>query len=115
MSKLWDVLSRKCSDDLVSNPKQFSKLVLPNGFVMPGGRFREIYYWDSFWIIRGLLLCEMYETARGVLLNFIHFLELYGMVPNGGRTYYTNRSQPPLLIQMVHEYVEETGDYQFVV
>lgn len=53
--------------------------------------FSQVYYWDSFWILRGLLLSEMFSTARGILLNFVRLIELYGMIPNGGRTYYTNR------------------------
>ena len=75
---------------------------------------REVYYWDSYWIIRGLLLCDMGETVRGMLENFVHFIEKLGKIPNGGRTYFENQSQPPLFIQMVEEYVEATGDMQFV-
>ena len=75
---------------------------------------REVYYWDSYWIIRGLLLCDMGDTVRGMLKNFVHFIEKLGKIPNGGRTYFENRSQPPLFIQMVEEYVEATGDMQFV-
>ncbi len=58
-------------------------------------RFREIYYWDSFWIIRGLLLCGMYDTVKGMLLNFVHLIKDHGMIPNGGRTYYLNRQTYP--------------------
>ncbi len=76
---------------------------------------REIYYWDSFWIIRGLLLCGMFDTVRGMLLNFVHLVKEHGMIPNGGRTYYLNRSQPPLFIQMVDEYVKATNDFSFVM
>ena len=75
---------------------------------------REVYYWDSYWIIRGLLLCDMGETVRGMLENFVHFINELGKIPNGGRTYFENRSQPPLFIQMVEEYVEATGDMEFV-
>ena len=89
-------------------------LHLPHPVVVPGGRFREIYYWDSFWIIRGLLQCEMYDTVKGMLLNFVHLIENHGKIPNGGRTYYLNRSQPPLFIQMVREYEQITGDTEFV-
>ncbi len=74
----------------------------------------QIYYWDSFWIVRGLLLCDMRKTVRGMLLNFVHLIREHGMIPNGGRTYYLNRSQPPLFIQMVDEYVAATNDFAFV-
>ena len=75
---------------------------------------REVYYWDSYWIIRGLLLCDMAGTVKGMLQNFVHFIDVLGKIPNGGRTYFENRSQPPLFIQMVDEYVEATGDMDFV-
>ena len=56
----------------------------------------------------------MGETVRGMLENFVHFINELGKIPNGGRTYFENRSQPPLFIQMVEEYVEATGDMEFV-
>jgi alpha,alpha-trehalase len=58
-------------------------------FIVPGGRFREWYYWDSFWIIRGLLVSEMYETAKGITRNFGQMVKQLGFIPNGGRIYYT--------------------------
>ena len=85
VNKLWKELSRKCSDDLRENPDFYSKLYLPNGFVMPGGRFREIYYWDTYWIVRGLLLSEMYETVKGILVNFVSQIGTFGFIPNGTR------------------------------
>ncbi len=56
----------------------------------------------------------MIDTARGMLLNFVHLIDLYGLIPNGGRKYYINRSQPPLFIQMVEEYFKATGDVNFI-
>ena len=67
----------------------------------PGGRFAETYYWDSYWIVQGLLVCGMAETARGMVLNALHQVREHGLVPNGARVYYLNRSQPPLLSDMV--------------
>lgn len=110
----WQILCRKIKNDVEVNQDLYTLIYLPHPVVVPGGRFREIYYWDSFWIIRGLLLSEMYDTVRGMLLNFVHLIQIYGLIPNGGRTYYINRSQPPLFIQMVDEYVKATGDEQFV-
>jgi len=69
--------------------------------VIPGGRFRESYYWDSYWIVLGLLACDMKETARGLVQNLLDDVANFGFVPNGGRIYYLNRSQPPLLSEMV--------------
>lgn len=75
--------------------------------IVPGGRFREFYYWDSYWIIRGLLVSQMDQTAKGMLENFLSIVDTYGFVPNGGRIYYSQRSQPPLLTAMVKSYLDK--------
>lgn len=82
--------------------------------IVPGGRFREFYYWDSYWIIRGLLHSEMYETAKGMLENFLSIINRFGFIPNGGRIYYSERSQPPLLAAMIKAYVDATNDNEFM-
>ncbi|TFY59876.1 hypothetical protein EVG20_g7628 [Dentipellis fragilis] len=74
------------------------------------GRFREQYYWDSFWIIEGLLKSELYDLVNATLQNFMDEIEMIGFIPNGGRIYYLNRSQPPLFIQMLSNYVAATND-----
>ena len=99
--KLWLVLGRKPSADVKSNPLQHSLLWTPNPIVVPGGRFRESYYWDTFWILKGLVVSDMLTTATGVVENLLYFCEKFGFVPNGGRSYYLTRSQPPLLSSMV--------------
>ncbi|KAI0036264.1 Six-hairpin glycosidase-like protein [Vararia minispora EC-137] len=83
---------------------------LNHTFVVPGGRFREQYYWDSFWIVEGLLVSELYGIANSTLQNFMDEIERFGFIPNGGRIYYLNRSQPPLFIWMVYNYVAATND-----
>ncbi|KAI0345565.1 glycoside hydrolase [Trametopsis cervina] len=83
---------------------------LNHTFVVPGGRFREQYYWDSYWILRGLLKSQLFSVANDTLQNFMDELESFGFIPNGGRIYYLNRSQPPLFIQMLEAYVAETND-----
>jgi alpha,alpha-trehalase len=82
-------------------------------FVVAGGRFREPYYWDSFWIIEGLLRTQgsFTQIAENIIENFLDLVEDIGFVPNGARRYYENRSQPPLLTQMVRIYVEYTQNY----
>ncbi len=79
---------------------------------MAGGRFREPYYWDSFWIVEGLLRTggHFIEISKNTIENFLDFVDTIGFVPNGARKYYLNRSQPPLLSQMVRVYIEHTGD-----
>jgi alpha,alpha-trehalase len=82
--------------------------------MVPGGRFRESYYWDSWWIVRGLLVCDMNITAQNVINNLLDDVNSFGFVPNGGRIYYLDRSQPPLLSDMVVSYTDymlAQGDY----
>lgn len=58
---------------------------------MAGDRFRETYYWDSYWVIRGLLVSKMTESAKRLVLNLLSMVERAGFVPNGARVYYLNR------------------------
>lgn len=92
----------------------YSIIPVPNPLIVPGGRFLEFYYWDSYWIIRGLLVTEMYSTARGMLENFLSIIDRYGYMMNGGRVYYASRSHPPLLIPMVADYLAATDDVHFI-
>lgn len=76
-------------------------LYLPNKYVVPGGRFNEMYGWDSYFIIVGLLRDGRTELARGMVENFFFEIENYGALLNANRTYYLTRSQPPFLSSMV--------------
>ncbi|CAL4122557.1 unnamed protein product, partial [Meganyctiphanes norvegica] len=114
LNAIWKNLGRKISPSVKEEEDLYSLIYLPNPFVVPGGRFREPYYWDSYWIIEGLLLSEMHKTARGMIENFVHLVDEYGYVPNGGRKYYLGRSQPPLLIPMAQLYWDATSDIQFL-
>ncbi|KAF9464208.1 trehalase [Collybia nuda] len=93
-----------------NNTCESSLIPLNHTFVVPGGRFREQYYWDSFWIVEGLIESELFDIANDTLQNFMDELEHIGFIPNGGRIYYLNRSQPPLFIQMLSRYVTTSGD-----
>ncbi|CAG9767217.1 unnamed protein product [Ceutorhynchus assimilis] len=108
--KIWPSLGRKIGQTVFDNPEKHSLIGVPNGIIIPGGRFKEFYYWDSYWIIEGLILSEMVDTARGMIENLLFMVELYGFVPNGGRVYYLNRSQPPLLTLMAGLYFDHTND-----
>lgn len=110
LNHIWKLLGRKMRDDVRDNHEQYSIIYVPNPVIVPGGRFREFYYWDSYWIIKGLLLSEMQETVKGMLSNFVSVVDRIGFIPNGGRIYYTQRSQPPMLIPMVNEYMKATED-----
>ncbi|CAK9819937.1 unnamed protein product [Anthophora plagiata] len=114
LNRIWKMLGRKIKEDVRIHEDQYSIIYVPNPVIVPGGRFREFYYWDSYWIIKGLLLSEMYVTAKGMLSNFVSIVDKIGFIPNGGRIYYTMRSHPPLLIPMVDVYVQATNDYHWL-
>lgn len=95
---LWDELTR--SPD---NIKAHSSLIaLPGEYIVPGGRFREIYYWDSFFTIKGLKLSHP-TLAEKMVDNFAYLIDTIGFIPNGNRQYYMSRSQPPFFALMVNE------------
>lgn len=114
LNELWKKLGRKITDEARMNPARSSLILVANPFVVPGGRFREYYYWDSYWVVNGLLVCGMKDTVKGMIDNFIQLVNTFGFVPNGGRIYYTNRSQPPFLIPIVGLYLNKTGDVDYV-
>ncbi|MGA8143174.1 MAG: trehalase family glycosidase [Candidatus Acidiferrales bacterium] len=76
-------------------------LYLENPYVVPGGQFNEMYGWDSYFIIRGLLRSNREDLAKGMVENFFYEIENYGGVLNANRTYYLGRSQPPFLTSMI--------------
>ena len=87
-------------------------LYLEYPYVVPGGRFNEMYGWDSYFIIRGLVRAGKIALARGMIENFFFEIEHYGAVLNANRTYYLSRSQPPFLTSMivaVHEAQKAQG------
>ncbi|MBT8318912.1 MAG: alpha,alpha-trehalase TreF [Gramella sp.] len=105
INKLWDVLQRP-SDDKVSG----TLIPLPNPYIVPGGRFREIYYWDSYFTMLGLQVDGEVETIRNMVDNFAFLINEYGFIPNGNRTYYLGRSQPPFFAMMVKVLAEAEGN-----
>ena len=85
-------------------------LYLPRPYVVPGGRFNEMYGWDSYFIQVGLLADGETERARDMVENFLYEIEHYGTILNANRTYYMTRSQPPFLTEMVLGVYDKTGD-----
>jgi alpha,alpha-trehalase len=94
---LWAQLTRTT----VAPPRWSSLLPLPEPYVVPGGRFREIYYWDSYFTMLGLIEIGREDLARDMVEDFAFLIDTYGHVPNGTRTYYLSRSQPPFFFLMV--------------
>lgn len=114
LNNIWKDLGRQMKKSVQAEQELYSIIWVPNPVIVPGGRFREFYYWDSYWIVQGLLHSEMTTTVKGMLENFLYIVETYGHIPNGGRVYYIERSQPPLLIPMVKLYADHTGDKTFI-
>jgi len=80
---------------------QHGVLYLDHPYVVPGGRFNEMYGWDSYFIIVGLLEDGERDFSRGIIENFFYEIENYGAVLNANRAYYLTRSQPPFLTSMI--------------
>jgi len=97
IAALWPQLTRPP----LAPPPYASALALPHRYVVPGGRFREIYYWDSYFTMLGLVRDGHTADATAMVDNFAGMLRRYGHVPNGSRSYYLSRSQPPFLYLMV--------------
>ena len=86
-------------------------LYLPNRYIVPGGRFNEMYGWDSYFILLGLEAEHRETLAKGIVENFFFEIEHYGSVLNANRTYYLTRSQPPFLTSMIRAVIEDPASF----
>ncbi len=103
LSGLWQVLSR------TPGSKGGTLIPLPNPYIVPGGRFREIYYWDSYFTMLGLQVSGKVDVIQNMIDNFAYLIDKEGFIPNGNRTYYLGRSQPPFFALMLTLLMEEKG------
>jgi len=103
---LWPVLTRK-SDSFI---KRSTLIPLPKPYIVPGGRFREVYYWDSYFTMLGLAENGKFGMIENMLDNFAYLIKKVGHIPNGNRTYYITRSQPPFFGQMVQLLAKYKGN-----
>ena len=106
---LWPVLTR--TTDKASN-KWDSLLPLPKPYVVPGGRFREVYYWDSYFTMLGLAESDHWDKISDMVDNFAYEIDTFGHIPNGNRSYYLSRSQPPFFSLMVELLATHDSDAQ---
>jgi alpha,alpha-trehalase len=106
IKKLWTVLKRNPDKEVEGS----SLLPLPYPYIVQSGRFREIYYWDSYFIMLGLKESGEVKTIRDMLSNFAYLIETFGHIPNGNRSYYLGRSQPPFFSCMVELLAGIQGD-----
>ena len=105
VTALWDVLTRKPDDE------GGSLISLPNPYIVPGGRFGEIYYWDSYFTMLGLEVSGRTDLIKNMVDNFSFLIDTIGYIPNGNRTYFIGRSQPPffsLMVKLLSLHEEDT-------
>jgi len=96
ISNLWSYLERSADPYLTG-----TKIPLPSPYIVPGGRFREVYYWDSYFTMLGLKVDGRNDLIDNVVNNFSFLIDSVGFIPNGNRAYYNTRSQPPFYSLMV--------------
>jgi alpha,alpha-trehalase len=106
IQQLWKQLQRKADNAVVGS----SLLQLPYPYIVPGGRFREVYYWDSYFTMLGLHVHKEYATIENMVNNFAYLISTYGHIPNGNRSYYLSRSQPPFFSHMLDLLAEHKGN-----
>lgn len=97
IAALWPLLTRPSKVP----PLYSSLLYVPKPYIIPGGRFREFYYWDSYFTMLGLIPDGRMAGVRDMIDDFAYLIRTYGHIPNGTRTYYLSRSQPPVYYLMV--------------
>lgn len=103
---LWKVLERKPEDQRPNS----SRLALPHRYIVPGGRFNEIYYWDSYFTMQGLEESGRHDLTMDMIANFGWLIDQYGHIPNGNRSYFLSRSQPPFFAAMIELAAAKEGD-----
>jgi alpha,alpha-trehalase len=111
VDRLWTALMREPNRD--SNNAD-SALRLSTRYVVPGGRFREMYYWDSYFTMLGLQTSGRHDLVADMVENFAGLIDRHGHIPNGSRTYYLSRSQPPFFAAMVSLQAEHDGEQALV-
>lgn len=92
---LWDVLERR------NRLNRGSLIALPHAYIVPGGRFSEQFYWDSYFIMLGLAADSRWKMIEGMMKNYTFMIRKFGFIPTANRTYFLSRSQPPFFSQMV--------------
>lgn len=107
---MWSILSRKPD---VYEPHS-SLLALPKPYIVPGGRFSEIYYWDSYFTMIGLYEAKKAQMLRDMVTDMASLIDRYGHIPNGNRTYYLSRSQPPFFALMIDLLAEQDGQSAYI-
>ncbi|GAB3738320.1 alpha,alpha-trehalase TreF [Spirosoma lituiforme] len=106
INRLWEHLTHPADGDPITGN---SRIPLPYPYVVPGGRFREIFYWDTYFTMLGLKEANRVDLIRDMLNNFAFLIDEFGFIPNGNRTYFMSRSQPPFFTLMVELLADIAG------
>ncbi len=106
INRLWPLLTR------TTEPNS-SMLPVPHAYIVPGGRFRGLYYWDSYFTMLGLQTAVKHDLIRNMVDNFAYLIDIYGHIPNANRSYFLTRSQPPFFAPMVCLLAEIDGPEVF--
>ena len=109
IKNLWKILKREQDPSVEGS----TLLPLPEPYIVPGGRFREIYYWDSYFTLLGLKESGENELIENMVGNFAYLISQYGHIPNGNRSYYLSRSQPPFFALMLDMLAAIKGNYVY--
>lgn len=109
ITDLWPVLTRPADARPKAGGQPGSLIPLVKPYVVPGGRFGEIYYWDSYFTMLGLQASGRTPMIRNMIDNFAYLIRTFGFIPNGNRTYFLGRSQPPFFSLMVNLLSETQG------
>jgi len=104
---LWEVLSRS------PQAEDTSLIPLKYPYVVPGGRFREVYYWDSYFTMLGLATSGRFDLVESMINNFAYLIDTIGHIPNANRAYYLGRSQPPFFSLMLEILSRDKGEGVF--
>lgn len=103
IERLWAHLERR------NRVNRGSLIALPHPYIVPGGRFNEQFYWDTYFIMLGLAAEGKWRKIEGMVKNFAHMIRKYGYIPTGNRTYFLSRSQPPFFALMIELLARHKG------
>ncbi len=112
IERLWPYLERPGESE--NKLEGYSLIPLHHDYIVPGGRFNEIYYWDSYFTMLGLSVTGKIDRIRGMVQNFAQLIDEVGHIPNGNRTYFISRSQPPFFSLMVELLAGFDGEETYV-
>jgi alpha,alpha-trehalase len=106
IEELWNVLKRSADNSVEGS----SLIPMPYPYIVPGGRFREVFYWDSYFTMLGLAESNEWLTIENMIDNFAYLIQEFGFIPNGNRSYFLSRSQPPYFSCMIELLATNKGD-----